>query len=370
MKILYLITKGEIGGAQVHVLDLCIGMKNKGHEVALMCPSGSFLAGEFLKNSSLENKNFYRNDYFANTLNPFKILKACLAISKAIKDFNPDIIACHSSMAGVLGRFVSLFYKKIKIVFTAHSWAFTEGAPFLRKVFMIPVEKFLAIFTDKIICVSVFDKNISLKYKIAKENKIVVIYNGVKNRELRNLAKKEVFKIVTVMRLDYPKLPELLIKAFASIVETHPNAELEIIGYGPRTNKINLLIDELGLKNKVKVFVSLGKEEVASRLTQADLFALASLHEGLPITILEAMSVGLPIVASNVGGIKEEVDESNGYLVENNVEKIKEVILKIISNQDISTSMSKNSWNKQREIFSEEKFIKETEEVYKGLLMF
>ena len=119
MKIFYLITKGEIGGAGVHVLDLSIGMRERGHEVALMCGKGDWLQQEFLK----ENKNFYSNNFLANTLNPVKIIQACLLISKAIKDFNPDIIACHSSMAGILGRLVSIFYRKPKIVFTAHSWA-------------------------------------------------------------------------------------------------------------------------------------------------------------------------------------------------------------------------------------------------------
>jgi len=362
MKILYLITKSELGGAQVHVNDLCIGMKSLGYDVALMCPSGEWLDKEFIKS----NDNFYINNYFDNTINIIKIIKACLLVSKAIKDFNPDIIACHSSMAGVLGRIVSIFHKTPKVVFTAHSWAFTEGSPFFRKILMIPVEKFLSIFTDKIICVSFFDKNIALQYKIVKENKIKVVYNGVPNRELRNLDKKEIFKIITIMRLDYPKLPELLIKSFSLI--NNPNIELSIIGYGSRLNKITFLINELHLNDKVKILNFLNKEDVLPKLMESDLFVLTSKHEGLPITILEAMSVGLPVVASNVGGVKEEINESCGYLVENNEQSIKEAILKIISNNSLYLEMSKNVQVRQREIFSIERFIEETEKIYKEIL--
>ncbi|HLP86298.1 MAG TPA: glycosyltransferase family 4 protein [Candidatus Paceibacterota bacterium] len=362
MKILYLITKSGLGGAQVHVLDLTTGMQSLGHTVALMCPMGGWLDKEFTKT----NNNFYANNYFDNTINPFKIIKACFAINKAIKDFNPDIIACHSSVAGVLGRFMSIFHKNLKVTFTAHSWAFTDGSSFARKVLMIPIEKFLSIFTDKIICVSSFDKDIALKYKIAKNEKIKVVYNGVSNRELRNLEKKEAFRIITVTRLDYPKLPELLIKAFASIKE--PDMELVIVGYGSRKGKVISLIKELNLNDKVQILDSLTKEDVIPQLAISDLFVLISKHEGLPITILEAMSVGLPVVASNVGGIKEEINESCGYLVENNIEKIKEAILKIASNSELHISMSRNTWSRQREIFSTEKFIEETERIYKEII--
>lgn len=365
MKILYLITKSEIGGAGAHVLDLCAGMKSAGHKPALMCPSGGWLDKEFLK----DNNDFFSNDYFSNTANPFKIIKACFLVSQAIKNFNPDIIACHSSMAGILGRVMSLFYKKPKVVFTAHSWAFTEGAPFLRKILMIPVEKFLAKFTDKIICVSLFDKNIALKYKVAKDEKIKVIHNGVRNMECRNLQRKENFRIITVSRLDYPKLPELLIRAFALVVNTKPNSELFIIGYGARLDKIVSLIQELKLTDKIKIFNIQDKEKVISELIKADLFALISKHEGLPLAVLEAMSVGLPIVASKVGGIGEEVADDCGYLVENDAEKIKDAILKIISSESLPIFMSKNSWNRQRNIFSLNKFLQETEKVYKDLLI-
>lgn len=362
MRILYLITKPDKGGAQVHVMDLSIGMQSLGHEVALICPMGGWLDKEFVKS----NSNFYANNYFDNTVNPFKIIKACFVINKAIKDFNPDIIACHSSMAGVLGRFVSIFHTNPKVIFTAHSWAFTEGSSLFRKIVMIPTEKFLSRFTDKIICVSSFDKNIALKYKIAKEGKITVVYNGVPNREIRDLNKKETFKLITIMRLDYPKWPELLVESFAKI--NNLNLELLIIGYGSKINKLNSQINKLGLSNRAKVLFSIDKEQNILLLNKADLFVLISKHEGLPITILEAMSVGLPVVASNVGGIKEEINGSCGYLVENDTEKIKEAVLKITSNDNLHISMSKNAWDRQREIFSIEKFIKETEKIYKEIL--
>lgn len=358
MKILYLITKSEIGGAGTHVALLAAGLQRRGHEIALMCPEG-WLAQEFLK----ENKNFYVNNHLNNTLNPIKIFKASVAISKALKDFSPDIVACHSSMAGVLGRVIARLHRKSKVIFTAHSWAFTPGAPWWRKILMIPAEKILARLTDRIICVSFFDKNIAMKYGIAGDKKLRVVYNGVKDSVLRNLERKKPFKIISVMRLDYPKLPELLVEAMSNI-----DAELLIVGRGAKLNKINELVAKKNLKDKVRVLLTIDRENVAEELAKADLFALVSRHEGLPMTILEAMSVGLPVVASNVGGVGEEVDEACGILVENNTDSIKKAILKIISDEALAKTMSQNAQKKQREVFSLKKFIDETEKIYKETL--
>lgn len=362
MRIIYFITKSDLGGAGVHVLDLCNGMQAKGHTVGLVCPSGGWIDGEFKKTDG----KFYSNNYFSNTFNPLNLLNSLFISYKAIKDFDPDIIACHSSMAGIIGRITSAFFKKPKVVFTAHSWAFTDGAPIIRKIFMIPMEKFLALFTHKIICVSDFDKLIASKYKIAKSNKLQVVYNGVTNRELRSISERETFKIITVTRFDYPKLPDLLVRSLALIKQD--NIKLDIIGYGPQEKEIKDLINKHNLSNKVKIYNSVKKEDVINMLADSDLFVLISKHEGLPITILEAMSVGLPIIASNVGGIPEEIDSSCGVLVDNDIYKIRDAIVDISSDKSIITKFSTSSYNRQRAFFSPEKFIQETENVYKSIL--
>lgn len=362
MRIIYLITKSDLGGAGVHVLDLCVGMQAKGYDVALVCPQGGWLDEEFKKTNGV----FYPNKYFANTINPIKIIRSIYISYKAIKNFNPDIIACHSSMAGIAGRIVSIFFKKSKVIFTAHSWAFTTGAPTIRKVFMVPIEKFLSYFTDKIICVSEFDKSLALKYKIANNDKLQVVYNGVKNRELREIKNVDIFRIVTVSRLDYPKLPDLLIQAFSLI--RGANISLEIIGYGGNINQIKSLIKSLNLEQKINIHENLKKDDIFNHLSNSDLFVLISKHEGLPLTILEAMSVGLPVVASNVGGINEEVKSDFGFLVQNNIDEIKDIIMKFVSHEVNIHEMSQNAQNRQRQIFSLEKFIDETEKVYKDVL--
>jgi len=181
MKILYLITKSEPGGAQTHIYQLSKYFIEKGDQVAIMSYPGGWLEQETRK----IGVEFYPNKCFSNIPNPFTIFKAIKKIKNLVKDFNPDLIACHSTAAGFLGRLT--IRNKIPTIFTAHGWAFTKGTPFLRKSAAILIEKIAGKFCSKIICVSDFDKSLVLKYKIVPIDKIEVVHNGVKFKIFRIL---------------------------------------------------------------------------------------------------------------------------------------------------------------------------------------
>ena len=147
MKILYLITKSEPGGAQTHIYQLSRYFIEKGDQVAIMSYPGAWLEQETGK----LGVKFYPNKCFSNIPNPFTIFKAIKEIKKAVKDFNPDLVCCHSTAAGFLGRLT--IKNKIPTIFTAHGWAFTKGTPFLRKTIAILIEKVGGRFCSIIIWV-------------------------------------------------------------------------------------------------------------------------------------------------------------------------------------------------------------------------
>ena len=169
MKILYSITKSEIGGAQVHVLELAKFMKNSEHEVGIVSFPGGWLENEAHK----YDIEFFTNPYFANSFNPFRLLKSFSLIDKVVEEFNPDIVHCHSSFAGLITRLV--VRNKIPTIFTAHSWAFTDGASLFRKIIAPISERFVSKYTSKIICVSDYDRKLALRYKIASPEKLTTI---------------------------------------------------------------------------------------------------------------------------------------------------------------------------------------------------
>ena len=356
MKILYTITKSEIGGAQVHLAQLAKYMKDSGHTVFVMANPGGWLEKETTK----IGVRFYGNPYFSNSFNPIRILKSFITVKKIVRDFKPDIVHCHSSFAGSVTRVAVM--GRVPTIFTAHSWAFTDGVSLFRKVIALTAERFVSRWTNKIICVSEYDRQLALKYKIAPQEKFQTILNGVEKNIYTDFIKEDI--LITNGRLAYPKEYFLLLNAY-KLSDTH--LKLEIIGDGPDRLIIEEKIRVLGLTEKVILLGSISREAVQEKLSKAKIFIFISKHEGFPLAVLEAMSTGIPVIASNVGGIPEQIDSFCGVLVKNKIEEVSEAI-KFVSGENVAMKMGQEAKKKFEKLFTLEKFFKETEQVYLDLV--
>jgi glycosyltransferase involved in cell wall biosynthesis len=317
---------------------------------------------------------FYPNKYFSNIPDPIRIFKAMREIKKVVKDFKPDLVSSHSTVAGFLGRLT--IRNKIPTIFTAHGWAFAKGTPFLRKYLVILVEKIVGRFCSKIICVSNFDKNLALKYKIVPKEKLMAIHNGVEIEKVKSQKSKiksleNKIRIVFVGRLSQQKDPLLLLKSFSSLFSgLKDKVEVSIVGEGKKRKKLEKFIKENKLGERVKLLGSISREKVFEILEKSDIFILTSNWEGFPRSILEAMSCGLAIIASDVGGIKEAVDESCGILVKRgDKEELKDTLEKLIENPSLIKKMGKNAKERSKNEFSLDKMLRETEDIYNKVIL-
>ena len=363
MKILYLITKSEIGGAQTHVVQLANFFVNNNHEVAVMSLPGGWLENEV----KIMGAKFYPNIYFSNNFNPIRFVRAIKTIKNLIKEFKPDIVVCHSTAAGFIGRVA--VRNKISTVYTAHGWSFEKGTPFWRKLPAMAAEKYAARFCKKIICVSNYTRSVGIKYKIAGRQKFTVIYNGVEKSEVRGSADDRTVKIIFVWRLSKQKDPELLIKAFGSLPQDLiKQIEITIIGSGPKAG----LLNNLAGQNKnllVKIVDNVPRDKAIDMLKNSDIFVLSTNWEGLPYSVLEAMSAGLPVVASDVGGISEAVDSSCGFLVKRgDAERLREALVILITDKNLRKQMGENAQRIASSKFSLNKMLVETENLYKTII--
>lgn len=366
MKILYLITKSEAGGAQTHIFQLSEALLKKGNSVAIMSFPGGWLETESRK----IGVKFYDNKYFSNNLNLFFIIRSMKRIQEVINEFQPDLISCHSTMAGLLGR--AVIRNKIPTIFTAHGWAFTQGTSSVRARIIVLLEKIASNFCSKIICVSNFDKKIAIKNNIASNDKLIAIHNGVRVQKDVNLSKKEVgypLKIVFVGRLVKQKDPMLLLRAYNQLgVELKKKSEVLIIGEGDKRKNLESFIKKHNLNERVKLLGVLPREKVFDVLKKSNIFVLTSNWEGFPRSILEAMSCGLPVIASNVGGVQESISEDCGFIVERgDVEAVQLSLERLIQNLELVKTMSRNAQKKLKSNFSLEKMINKTEEIYESI---
>ncbi|MFA5127523.1 MAG: glycosyltransferase family 4 protein [Patescibacteria group bacterium] len=360
MKILYLITKSEAGGAQTHVADLCRYFKNCGNEVTVMSAGDGWLKNECDKLGVV----FIANKYFSNSPNPFRIFYAIREIKRCVKNFQPDIVHCHSSAAAFLGRLA--VRGKVRTIYTAHGWGFNIGMnPFVR-VGVLIAEKLAAKYTDTYICVAEFVKKLGLKYNLAPAKKFKVIYNGVSVRQTASNISSVELKLIFVGRLAEPKRPELIIEAISRLPsEIKCRIIFTIVGDGPKRKSL----EDLSKEKKVTVHFTgaLPKESALGELSRGDIFVFISAWEGFPYTILEAMSYGLPVIASNVGGVSEAIDSTCGILVNNDVGQIREAILKLCHDKGRRLRMGDNARKIVEQKFSLEKMLKEIEHIYKNI---
>jgi glycosyltransferase involved in cell wall biosynthesis len=303
-----------------------------------------------------------RLDALHRSINPIHDIRAVLALRSTLEDLRPDIVATHSSKAGTLGRLAARTLC-IPVTFTAHGWAFTTGVSAHKALVYRNVERASAILADRIITVSDFDRRLAIRQHVASSKKLVTIHNGVPDQSLA-LASTERSppRIIMVARFDHPKDQPLVLKALSSL--RHISWNLEFIGDGPLIDESRVVCKNLELEGRVSF---LGwRDDVPERLAAAQLFVLASDFEGFPLSILEAMRAGLPVVATDVGGVREAViEETNGLLSpRGDADRMRASFERLLRSPDLRARLGTGSRRLYEKRFTFERTVQRTLEVY------
>ena len=307
MKVAILITTSDRGGAQSHVFVLTERLLSLGVGVSLAVGDSGWLSDQMSKIGV--KVTILRT--LVHPIKPYKDFMAVLEVRNWLANERPDCLHCHSSKAGLVGR-IAAATLRIPSVFTAHGWAFTGGASLIRKLIAIPLEKIAALCTAKVVCVSEYDFSRAKKFNIASLDTLEVIHNGIDDSEFRAGHVNQRPTIVCVARFAAPKQHLLLIDALGRMKDRL--WVLTLVGDGPELAKVIREVKLAGLESRVQFLGA--RDDIPEILSWCDIFVLPSLYEGLPISIIEAMRAGLPVIASNVGGVSELVNSETGILVE------------------------------------------------------
>ena len=274
-------------------------------------------------------------------LNPLKDLKALWELYTMLKKIDDiDIIHLHSSKAGFLGRIVSfLLGKSSKTIYTPHAISFLrlDVSPKKRKTF-IWMEKFAGFFGGKIVACSQSEKEAIEEQKIKN---VTFINNGIKPLQIEkrvNISDK--ITIISIGRLSIQKNPKLFNDIAFEFIDNH-NIQFIWCGDGELKSELTSF--------NIKCTGWIERRELESYLVNADIYLSTSLWEGLPLSVLEAMSIGLPIVLSDCVGNRDLV-ENNGFLYNNNIEAVKSI------NKLLKNKMLINKKGYKSKIIIEDKF--------------
>lgn len=354
MKILHILSDTILGGAQRVCIDLANSAVKSGYEVGIAAMKGGNLWNE------LDSKVIhFELEYMRKKINflDFKVLKE---LKKIKQEYAPDIIHLHTTKPGVLGRIVFRKNKK-HIVYTVHGFDTIRTAH--RKFLFI--EKAMKNLCGALVPVSEYDKNMMNLEGFNKN--IHVIHNGIDDKTIIKktdlpIKIKESIKIITIARICPPKRFDM----FINIAKSFSDKDIAFIWIGGSQNET---IESLKSKYDIpsNVYLTGDLPNASNYLSLCNIFVLFSNHEGLPMSIIEAMSQGLPCIASNVGGIPELIDESNGYIINSEEEAISNIRF-LLKNPDLLKEKGKNSYNKYKSSFTIDKMWNSYEELYKSLL--
>lgn len=259
-------------------------------------------------------------------IDPLKDLEAFFSLYAIFRREKFDIVHTHTAKAGALGRMAAALAGVKVIIHTPHGHNFYGYfGPIFSKIILL-IEKFLALFTDKIIALTALEQRDYTILGVTKPEKVSLIYQGL---ELEDVAASAVHRrearadiglapdekaVGMVSRLEPIKGPGYFVDAALYIREKFPGTKFIIVGEGSMRKALEKKISELGLKDS---FIMTGWRDDARRLISAmDVLVLPSLNEAVGIVLIEAQAAGVPVVATNVGGIPEIIKNGEtGILV-------------------------------------------------------
>lgn len=359
--ILYLITKSSLGGAQGNVYDLIENFRAD-YEVHLAVGT----IGPLTEDVSKLGVTVHFISNMTREIDLFKDLLAVKGCISLIHKIKPDIIHTHSSKAGFVGRVAGRICK-IPTVFTAHGWGFSSGTRKQRAKIALIAEKLLAPVTAKLICVSESDRQLALNFGVGNQNLLKTIHNGIANIPVSTANPvQQPPRLIMVARFNEQKDQGTLLKAIAQL--PNPLIHLDLVGSGSSLESCKALVQSLGIADRVSFLGD--RTDVPDLLAQSQIFILSTHYEGLPISILEAMRAGLPVVATSVNGIPEEVEHGKtGLLVPpKDINALTNALQTLIESPDLRQQMGEAGRQKFEQEFTLERMINGTKELYRKIL--
>jgi len=349
-------------------------LQEKGYEVHVATKLGN-RQQEFDEIGVIKhNVDFSRSPYSP------KVFKSLQQMEELLKKIRFSLVHVHTPVAAFITRLACQRTNTHPVLYTAHGFHFYKGAPLKNWLLYYNMEKLAAHWTDGLITINEEDYKAAQKFKLRKngkvffvpgvgvdvaslEQRIPSINRSEKRKELELSVDTAV--IITVGELNANKNHIQVLEALSKLNKT--NFHYLIVGNGESEQKLKKAVNELMLQDKVS-FLGF-RRDVPELLTASDVFILTSRREGLPRAVMEAMAVGLPIIATDVRGNRDLVKSGeNGYLVHlNDIEQTAMAIEQLTNSEDLRRSMGEKSKELVKQ-YDLQNILKEMERIYDNIL--
>ena len=357
MKILFIMLRADHGGGPKHV-DLLINNLSSEIEIYLACPQDRPYYDLWSKSKKIK-------DIFTLPHRKFSA-KKLLGLNKFIKDNDIKIIHSHGKGAGIYSRILKILNPRLKIVHTLHGVHIGKYG-FLKRNVYIFLERFLTLFTDKFINVSNSENSVCLKLKLFKKSKSEIVYNGIKallkddNAKIKfDLSGKRV--VTTISRFDYAKNMSL---AYEIAKNFKDNSSIVFLWLGDGDDRAKF--ESMAQKDGANIIFTGFTDEVSAYLSATDIYLSTSRWEGLPYALIEAQSLGIPVVATNVVGNNEVVENGkSGFLFEDAQQACQDIEI-LLNDEKIYGKMQAEALLNFKDKFDIDVMIRKVEKIYEQI---
>lgn len=357
MKILFITIRVDHGGGPKHV-DLLINNLSSEIEIYLACPQDKPYYDLWSESKKIK-------DIFALPHRKFSV-KKLLGLNKFIKDNDIKIIHSHGKGAGIYSRMLKILNPRLKIIHTLHGVHIGEYG-FLKKSAYIFLERFLTLFTDKFINVSNSENEVCLKLKLFKKSKSEIVYNGIKalliddNAKIKfDLSGKKA--VTTISRFDYAKNMSL---AYEIAKNFKDNSSIVFLWLGDGDDRAKF--ESMAQKDGANIIFTGFTDKIPAYLSATDIYLSTSRWEGLPYALIEAQSLGIPIVATSVAGNNEVVENGkSGFLFEDARQACRHIEI-LLNDDKIYGKMQAEALLNFKDKFDIRVAIGKMEQIYKEL---
>lgn len=348
INILYVITKLELGGAQKQLLSIIRNLDKEKFNPYLITANQGLLVEEA---SRINGLSLIRCGFLERPICPLKDILAFFFIYGFIRKNGVDIVHTHSSKAGILGRLAARVAGVRSVIHTVHGWSFHNYQARPVYYLYLLLERLCASFSSAIIVVSRFDQKLAESLAIGRRGQYRLIRYAVESDRFRQAGCPVPLKrefclsgagpvVGMVSCFKHQKAPLDFIKLAGGMRNDFPDVRFVLVGDGILRDKVVSLVNKLGLKGRV--ILTGWRQDIPAILSCFDVFVLTSLWEGLPIVVLEALAVGVPVLATDTGGIREVVSEGvNGYLVKpHDIDGMQKRLRELLSRPSLRAELS------------------------------
>ena len=387
MKIVHIITRLILGGAQENTLITCKLLAERGHDVTLITGPAIGPEGALFEQTKTGIYKTIVMDNLRRAINPVYDIPAYLELKKILKQLSPDIIHTHSAKAGILGRYAGWALKKPDshkpmIVHTIHGLAFHKYQNPLLNKFYIAIEKAAGQHTDAFLSVADvmtekskaagigLDKPYTTAYSAIEEDAFLTPPGPTNVTDFRRKYNipNEAVVLVKVARLFDLKGHEYVIESARRLAAKHDNCIWLFVGDGSLTEQLKNQIRFAGLEHRFKFTGLLPPKQIPLAIGASDILVHCSLREGLARVLPQAMLCGKPVVSFDIDGAKEVVNDKTGFLIEpENIGQLTNACARLIENSDLRRQLGENGRQSVKEKFAPNTMVDTIESVYQKL---